>query len=178
MARLLFPFLTAFVASFAALVILLRSGKAGRNAARRLASIQKVAHAESRDTAALTKEDPWGHVEWLDSFLAHHGPGRTCKTLLVHAGSSMSLSAFLLMSGTLAVSTSLITLFVWQALWIAIAAFAGAAASPAMVLRIRRGKRVKAFNSALPDAIDLMSRSLAAGHSVPSSIEMLGQQAP
>lgn len=46
------------------------------------------------------------------------------------------------------------------------------------VLRIKRNRRVKAFNDALPDAIDLMARCLVAGHSVGSSIEMVGQQAP
>jgi len=37
---------------------------------------------------------------------------------------------------------------------------------------------VKAFNEALPDAIDLMARSLLAGHSMGSSIEMVAEQSP
>jgi tight adherence protein B len=37
---------------------------------------------------------------------------------------------------------------------------------------------VKNFNSALPDAIDLMARSLLAGHSMGSSIELIAEQSP
>ena len=49
---------------------------------------------------------------------------------------------------------------------------------PMRVLRFKRGRRLKAFNVALPDAIDLMSRSLLAGHSMGSSIEMIAAQSP
>ena len=41
-----------------------------------------------------------------------------------------------------------------------------------------RSRRVKAFNAALPDAIDLMARSLVAGHSIGSSIEMIAERSP
>jgi tight adherence protein B len=61
---------------------------------------------------------------------------------------------------------------------VAIASAAVAGPIPMIVLRIKRNRRVKAFNTALPDAIDLMARCLVAGHSVGSSIEMIGQQAP
>ena len=44
------------------------------------------------------------------------------------------------------------------------------------VLRFKCGRRLKAFNTALPDAIDLMARSLMAGHSMGSSIELIAEQ--
>ncbi len=43
---------------------------------------------------------------------------------------------------------------------------------------MKRSRRLKAFNAALPDAIDLMARSLVAGHSIGSSIEMIAEQSP
>ena len=52
------------------------------------------------------------------------------------------------------------------------------AAIPYMLLRMKRGRRLKAFNTALPDAIDLMARSLRAGHSMNSSIELIAEQSP
>jgi tight adherence protein B len=49
---------------------------------------------------------------------------------------------------------------------------------PYFLLRFKRNRRVKAFNSQLPDAIDLMARSLIAGHSMGSSIELISGQSP
>jgi tight adherence protein B len=43
---------------------------------------------------------------------------------------------------------------------------------------MKRGRRLKAFNTALPDAIELMARSLRAGHSMNSSIELIAEQSP
>jgi tight adherence protein B len=49
---------------------------------------------------------------------------------------------------------------------------------PYGVLRFKRGSRLKAFNTALPEAIDLMARSLRAGHSMGSSIDLVAEQSP
>jgi len=49
---------------------------------------------------------------------------------------------------------------------------------PYIWLRMKRTRRLKAYVAALPDAIDLMARSLRAGHSMNSSIEMIAEQSP
>lgn len=49
-------------------------------------------------------------------------------------------------------------------------------ASPFVLLVFHRKRRVKQFNAALPDSIDLMSRALKAGHSVSSAIEVVAEQ--
>jgi tight adherence protein B len=56
-----------------------------------------------------------------------------------------------------------------------LALLAGGSA-PVVSLLIKRSRRLKAFNAALPDAIDLMARALRAGHSVPSAIEVVAEQ--
>jgi tight adherence protein B len=42
---------------------------------------------------------------------------------------------------------------------------------------MRRARRLKRFNEALPDALDLITRALRAGHSVSAAIEIVGQEA-
>jgi tight adherence protein B len=49
-------------------------------------------------------------------------------------------------------------------------------ASRYVLLRFQKSKRLKAFNAALPDAIELMARALRAGHSMASSIEVIAEQ--
>jgi tight adherence protein B len=50
--------------------------------------------------------------------------------------------------------------------------------SPLLVLRFQRVRRLREFNRHLPEAIDLMSRALRAGHSVQAAIEIIGEEAP
>jgi tight adherence protein B len=43
---------------------------------------------------------------------------------------------------------------------------------------LKRSRRIAAFNRALPEAIDMMGRSLRAGHSMAASISIVGEQSP
>ncbi len=56
-------------------------------------------------------------------------------------------------------------------------AFAGVAL-PILGLKFRRGTRQKKFATQFPDAIDIITRSLRAGHPVPVAIGMVGREMP
>ena len=49
---------------------------------------------------------------------------------------------------------------------------------PFMVLRFLRGRRQKKFGAQFPDAIDIIVRSLRAGHPVPIAITMVAREMP
>jgi tight adherence protein B len=51
-------------------------------------------------------------------------------------------------------------------------------ALPFLVLRILRGKRQKKFAAQFPDSIDIIVRSLRAGHPVPIAISMVAREQP
>jgi len=51
-------------------------------------------------------------------------------------------------------------------------------ALPPLVLRILRSRRQKKFGAQFPDAIDMIVRSLRAGHPVPIAITMVGKEMP
>jgi len=51
-------------------------------------------------------------------------------------------------------------------------------ALPYLVLRIKRGRRQKAFGAQFPDALDIIVRSLRAGHPVPIAITMVAREMP
>jgi tight adherence protein B len=51
-------------------------------------------------------------------------------------------------------------------------------ALPYLVLRIKRGRRQKAFGAQFPDALDIIVRSLRAGHPVPIAISMVAREMP
>jgi tight adherence protein B len=49
---------------------------------------------------------------------------------------------------------------------------------PLLVLKMLRGRRHKKFGAQFPDAIDIIVRSLRAGHPVPVAISMVGREMP
>ncbi len=53
-----------------------------------------------------------------------------------------------------------------------------ATALPYLVLKIARGRRLKKFAEQFPDAIDIMVRSLRAGHPIPVAVTMVGRELP
>jgi tight adherence protein B len=100
------------------------------------------------------------------------------KVLLVHANSEMGAGGVVLASlGAGAVCGLVSYIFVRMVIVSTGFIFAGFTI-PYVLLRLKRGRRLKAFNLALPDAIDLMARALVAGHSIGSSIEMVAEESP
>jgi tight adherence protein B len=53
-----------------------------------------------------------------------------------------------------------------------------ATALPILVLRMLRARRQKKFGAQFPDALDIVVRSLRAGHPVPIAISMVGREMP
>jgi tight adherence protein B len=60
----------------------------------------------------------------------------------------------------------------------ALAAALSATALPYLVLKMLRGRRQKKFGAQFPDALDIITRSLRAGHPVPIAITMVGREMP
>jgi tight adherence protein B len=58
----------------------------------------------------------------------------------------------------------------------ALAAAVSATALPFLVLKMLRGRRQKKFGAQFPDALDIITRSLRAGHPVPIAITMVGRE--
>src|SRR4029079_14019885 len=54
----------------------------------------------------------------------------------------------------------------------------GGVVLPPLVLRMLRNRRQKKFSAQFPDAIDIIVRSLRAGHPVPIAITMVGKEMP
>jgi tight adherence protein B len=118
------------------------------------------------------------HSARLGLFLERYRLAKNLKVLLIHADSSLGVGGTALASTGSALSCGVLAFFSLHSLMLAsVAAMAGSVV-PYGLLRLKRGRRLKAFIAALPDAIDLMARSLLAGHSMGSSIELIAEQSP
>src|SRR6476660_873634 len=97
--------------------------------------------------------------------------------LLLQSGLSIGLGRLLLLVLLAMVAMFAAVLFGHGTLTQAmIVTLVGGVALPPLVLRILRGRRQKKFGAQFPDAIDIIVRSLRAGHPVPIAITMVSRE--
>jgi tight adherence protein B len=91
--------------------------------------------------------------------------------LSIGCGKIVAFSAFgtmLIFGATLSTRGSMVEAF--------LAAGAGGILLPYLVLRSMRARRLKKFGAQFPEAIDVIVRSLRAGHPVPVAVSMVGRE--
>jgi tight adherence protein B len=97
--------------------------------------------------------------------------------LLLQSGISIGLAKLAVIAGLLAVlsfGTGLV--FGGSVIRALLATVLGGAGLPLLALKILRARRQKKFGTQFPDAIDIITRSLRAGHPVPVAIGMVGRE--
>lgn len=119
--------------------------------------------AESPEVAALLGKLP--RVNRLD-------------LLLLQSGLDWSVARFLALTLIVPVAV-VIGISALNPPWVASVALAAAGASlPLFYVLHRRTRRLMKLEAQLPEATDLISRALRAGHSLPSALEMAGDELP
>jgi len=115
--------------------------------------------------------------EWLAPIAERVPAFEDANLMLEQAGSTMSLSRFLVISVGLAVSFGL-GILVLTNMWIAgiIAAMAGGL-GPYVVIRRKRTRRFYKFEEQLPEAIDMLGRAIRAGHPLSAGLKMVSDEA-
>lgn len=103
-------------------------------------------------------------LQRLDGFLLQSGLGWTISRLLITC-TVMAVAGWLLAAGLLR-QTQLTGLGVGLAM----------AALPLLYVSFRRERRLSKIESQLPDALDLMTRALRAGHAFGSGLKMAGDE--
>jgi tight adherence protein B len=173
-------FVFTLALSFIVVMLCTRPAGASKSARQRLVSIRHSVRHQESDATGVELEKAMQRVTFaqLGVFLDRYQSSKKLKVLLLQANSTMSVGGAVLASAGAAVGCGLFCFLVLHSLPLAAVATIAGAAVPYGALRFKRGSRLKTFNSALPEAIDLMARSLRAGHSMGSSIELIAEQSP
>lgn len=112
---------------------------------------------------------------WMEAIVTHLPQRRDLQNLLEQADIDWSVGSVLL--GVLGLGMALGTLgLVAGGARVAFVLAALGAALPFLYLRRRRRLRVEAFEKGLPDAIDLLGRSIRAGHALTSGLEIAAEE--
>ena len=103
---------------------------------------------------------------------------RPVELLIEQSGTRLTVGSFLMISGLCAVVP---TFIFQQALGIpaiSLAVGALAALGPTSMLRLKRNRRFLKFEEQFPEALDLLSRALKAGHAFTTGLAMIAEEMP
>ena len=180
MVLLTITFLLTLMLSFIILMRGTRTTASSKSVQVRLATIRHSIQAQRTGTNGvdLGADEERNYVIRLGVFLQRYRFAKKLQVLLIHADSSMSVGGIVLACAGAALGCGLLGFLLLHTLLLAGAATVAGAVIPYVLLRIKRDRRLKAFNISLPDAIDMLARALRAGHSMNSSIELIAEQSP
>jgi len=124
----------------------------------------------------LLKVEAASNFGWLEGLLERYRISQMLETRIAQANSKTTVAKLLLSSlGCAAAGFAVCHLFV-SVLAIQLVVACVLAYVPFGIVSFKRSRRIAAFNTALPDAIDMMGRALRAGHSMIASINIVAEQ--
>lgn len=100
---------------------------------------------------------------WVEAILGRSSLVQTIGSMLDQAAWTVSPDVFLLWCVGAGFLGFILSWVFWPGFAAECISFAGFSLIPYFVLKVQRGKRLKAFDEALPDAIDMIQRMLRAG---------------
>ena len=174
-ALLVFVVVSALVAGAGVWALRLPETLANRRMARRL---NEVSHRDDDDEpqASFIRESKAGPMPVLDK--AFGGTGSPLSRLIEQSGVVVAPSAVILGSLMLALVCAMAALlFINQPLAWVMAAIVGAMV-PFGWLKYKRAGRMKRFEEQFPEALDLLSRAIRAGHAFQTAMGMCADELP
>ena len=176
-ALLVFVVVSALVAGAGVYAMRLPEIMANRRMARRLDEVSKRdAGDDDQPQASFIREKKAGPLPALDKVFS--GTNSSLARLIEQSGVVVAPSTIILASMMLALVSSIVALAVFKQpfAW-PLAAVAGAM-MPWLWLRHRRSSRMKRFEEQFPEALDLLSRAIRAGHAFQTAMGMCADELP
>ncbi len=151
--------------------------EAARQLNRRLRELRTNMRSRSKGSPELMRREQRGSFAFLGDLVTWIGVFRRLQELIEQANLKYRAADVFGLSVMLAVATFLVlSLFgaVTLLLKLLIALVVGF--TPIMYIMRVRGKRLKRFEEQLPDAIDLFTRTMRAGHNIHSGLETIANE--
>jgi tight adherence protein B len=135
-------------------------------------------HREPGHAQALVKEELSGPLPGIDRMLTGTAKGSALARWIEQSGVKMTLMSVLLMACGCAAVTGLVVAMAVRGPWGLPVGAALGFGIPFLVLNIKRGKRMRTFEEAFPEALDLIARALKAGHAFSTGLKMVADEMP
>jgi tight adherence protein B len=148
-----------------------------RRIQQRMADVARHVEPEQTDTFKIVKEQVEGVLPGLDKLATDTSYGNSIAKLLEQAGSKKGVSTVLLTSLVFGIALAFALTAILRAPWGLVPGFAGGAAIPFLVLLRKRTVRFRKFEEQFPEALDLLSRAIKAGHAFTTAMGMVADDA-
>ncbi|QXE92299.1 type II secretion system F family protein [Geomonas subterranea] len=112
----------------------------------------------------------------LDRILATLPLTRDLDKKLDHAGLDLTASRFLMLAAAVTVVGFIVVVLLFKSFLIALAVAVAISLLPFAYLSFKIRQRLEKFTELFPDALTMISRSLRAGHSFTSAIQLVGEE--
>jgi len=153
-----------------------RRGKEAVRIQQRLERLPRARAAESQRT--VLKERKLSAVSALERLMRSMAPALRLEQRIIQSGLHWTVAGLLLSSAAAAVAGCALAAVTTRSLYIALLAGGIMGLLPWAYLTRARHKRMKKLEQQLPDALDLITRAVRAGHSLPLAIQLLSDEMP
>jgi len=133
---------------------------------------------ETDATPTVVKLEHAGPLPGLERALGRTHGGGVLGRLIEQAGSRVSVSAIILASLLCTLAFGGVAAAMVRFIWAPIAAALIGLLLPFVILRHRRSQRMRRFEEQFPDALDLLSRAIRAGHAFTTAMGMVASEGP
>jgi tight adherence protein B len=133
---------------------------------------------EAPDGLIQAVKEQRGLAATIEAFATRFKFAQKLQKLILYSGTETTVGSVLSISLLGAVLAGVIAHFVLGALPVDLLAVGAGGAARSSMLKFQGSRRLKKFNDALADAIELIARALRAGHSIGSAVEIVAEQSP
>jgi tight adherence protein B len=145
---------------------------------QRIDEVSFLATLPDTQESAIIKRAIEGPLPQLDRMFSRTERGLSYARLIEQAGVKVSVSAVMLLSVVIGLALGGLTYLFIKALWAPLLACAAGMLVPTLVLRYKRKARLHRFEEQFPEALDLLSRAIRAGHAFTTAMSMVVEEAP
>jgi tight adherence protein B len=155
-------------------------GAAGRQFEQRLKDLATSdGDGDDADATSILKKQPKASaLPVVDRLVGGTNAGSSLAKLIEQSGVATTPGAVVTMSLVAGLTVGLVAFLVTRMLPVALAAAAAGLALPVMYLKIKRGRRMRSFEEQFPEALDLLSRAIRAGHAFQTAMGMVAEELP
>ncbi len=152
-------------------------GGSQRRVNRRLKMLGSGQDAETVLQKLRRAEDArGGAVNFLQSLIGTFRPVASFDRMITHAGIHAPLGMVLLGMVVLGLTGAALGLVMSTVVTAALLAAVFGVILPVFFIKMKKSRRLKAFSSQLPDALDIIVRSLRAGHPISTALAMVADE--
>ena len=180
MLMLISGFVAILAVTFGVMMLAAGPSRQDKRVEQRLAVIQAGAARMDTieiDAANLLRSTSSSRFGWLDTSFEKYSIWKNLQKFVMQSGVNSTASGLMVQSVAMAIIGLLLSLITYPELWVEIVAGCILGSLPWIRIAWARSRKVKAFNTDLPEAIDMLARALRAGHAMSGAIEMVGNSA-